>query len=127
MIDLKKRMRSNRSKELKMGEYLNIAIITFCEYSLPELEIKIDSALRKENLPWGAAKVHIRKTDPSVNHVNNQFQQTKFAGICWVTDLDSLFDCHCLLVVGQNKKHRDKFEELSKKFTNLRRRRYIDV
>ena len=110
-----------------MGEYLNIAVVTYCEYALPELEVKIDAALRKENLPWGAGKVFILKTDPSVEHVSKQFHQTKFAGICWVNSVDELLDCHCLLVVGKTSKDRNKFEELSKKFTNLRRRKYIDI
>lgn len=110
-----------------MGEYLNIAVVTYCEYALPELEVKIDAALRKENLPWGAGKVFILKTDPSIEHVTKQFRQTKFAGIVWASSLDKLLDCHCLLVVGKTLKDRNKFEELSKKFTNLRRRKYIDI
>lgn len=120
-------MRSNRTKDIKVGEYLIIGIVSFCEYQFNELEYLIDLALKKENLPWGATKIVIQRNDPSVEHINKQFHQTKFAGIAWTDTVDEILECHCLIVAGKTRKHRVMYDKLSNKTQNLRRRKYIDL
>lgn len=114
-------------KELRMGDYLKIGVITFVAYELPELVRLIDAAIRKEHLTWGAGHVVVSRKDPSCKHVDSQFHRTLFAGITWrdsVTDV--LKDTQCLLVVGKAK-HRKEYEELSKKVHGLRRRKFIEL
>lgn len=108
-------------------EYTRIGIACFAKYDLARLEQLVDSAIRLEGRFWGSGQVHIRRTDPNISEVENQFRQTKFAGLHWHDNLKKVVSSvEYLLVIGKVKDIKEMKLRLSK-YPNVKRVKYIHV
>jgi hypothetical protein len=111
---------------MKNDMYLDIAIITTEPTELQCLNKKIDSALKLEGLNWGASRIFILNTDPSMLNVTQKFHRTEFAGIVWAKDIKQLYSCTYFLYASSIK-DRHKFNALKKKFKNLKRSKFLNL
>lgn len=106
--------------------YLDIALVTTKVNDLTFLNKKIESALRLEGLNWGAARLHVLRTDPSIEVVTKKFHKTEFAGIVWANNIKQLYTCKYLLYVCTTK-DKDTFIRLKKKFKCLKRSKFLNT